>query len=58
MGIFRYEWITADPYPEPMAHRTMAKLKIVIGDCVATDIYDHYLKEPRDHVCVPHLAHC
>lgn len=53
MRIFRYEWAAADPYPEPIAHRTMADLRIVVGDCVATDLYDECLNQPGDSIRVP-----
>ena len=53
MPIFDYEWVDAPPYPDPVAHRTMAKLTIRVGDPVATEVYDRYLNESRDHVFVP-----
>ena len=53
MPVFDYEWMDAPPYPDPVAHRTMAKLTIRVGDTLATEVYDRYLKEFRDHVFVP-----
>lgn len=53
MPVFDYEWIEADPYPDPVAHRTMAKLTIRLADQVATSVHDRYLREDRDHVFVP-----
>ena len=53
MAIFQYEWIEQERYPDPVIHHTMAKLRIAVGDCVATEIYDNYLKEPGDHIYVP-----
>lgn len=54
MPIFEYRWVDdAPPYPDPVAHRTMAKLTIRVGDTVATEVYDRYLREFRDHVFVP-----
>ena len=54
MPVFDYEWMDdAPPYPDPAAHRTMAKLTVRVGDTVATEVYDRYLKESRDHVFVP-----
>ena len=54
MPVFDYEWMDdAPPHPDPVAHRTMAQLTIRIGDTVATEVYDRYLKEFRDHVFVP-----
>ena len=54
MPVFDYTWMDdAPPYPDPVAHRTMAQLTIRIGDTVATEVYDRYLKEFRGHVFVP-----
>lgn len=54
MPVFDYRWMDdAPPYPDPAAHRTMAKLTIRVGDTVVTELYDRYLKESRDHVFVP-----
>ena len=53
MAIFQYTWIEPEPYPDPVIHHTMAKLRIAVGDCVATDIYDDYLREPGSHIYVP-----
>ena len=53
MAIFQYEWIEPEPYPDPVIHHTMAKLRIAVGDCVATDIYDNHLGESGDHIYVP-----
>lgn len=53
MPVFDYEWVDAPPYPDPAAHRTMAKLTVRAGDTLATEVYDRYLREFRDHVFVP-----
>lgn len=53
MPVFDYEWIEAPPYPDPSAHRTMAKLTIRVGDHVATRVHDRYLNDYHDHVFVP-----
>ena len=54
MPVFDYRWMEdAPPYPDPVVHRTMAKLTIRVGDTVATEVHDRYLKDFRDHVFVP-----
>jgi len=53
MLTFDHEWVDADPYPDPVAHRTMAKLTIRVGNTLITEVHDRYLKESRDHIFVP-----
>lgn len=54
MPTFDYRWLEDAPaYPDPAAHQTMARLTIRVGGTVATELYDRYLKESRDHVFVP-----
>lgn len=51
MSLFDYTWIDAPSYPDPVAHNTMARLTINVGDQVAT-----YLRsEDRcfEHIQVP-----
>ena len=54
MPLFDYEWVDAPPYPDPIAHNTMARLTINVGDQVAT-----YLRSGNkcfEHIQVP-MAH-
>ena len=51
MLLFDYEWVDAPPYPDPIAHNTMARLTINVGDQVAT-----YLRSGNrylEHIEVP-----
>ncbi|MXW32170.1 MAG: ImmA/IrrE family metallo-endopeptidase [Rhodothermaceae bacterium] len=51
MSLFDYKWIDAPRYPDPIAHNTMARLTINVGDEVATWLRAgnrHY-----DHIEVP-----
>lgn len=54
MSLFDYEWVDAPPYPDPIAHNTMARLTINVGDQAAT-----YLRSGNrylEHIDVP-MAH-
>lgn len=54
MSLFDYKWVDASPYPDPIAHNTMARLTINVGDQVAT-----YLRSRNrcfEHIQVP-MAH-
>ncbi len=55
MSLFDYKWVDAPPYPDPIAHNTMARLTINIGDEIATCLragnkYHEYIEVPMSHV--------
>ncbi len=55
MSLFDYQWVDARPYPDPVAHNTMARLTINVGDQVATWLragnrYLEHIEVPMAHV--------
>lgn len=54
MSLFDYKWIDAPPYPDPIAHNTMARLTINVGGQVATRLRAG--NRHLEHVEVP-MAH-
>ena len=55
MSLFDYKWVDARPYPDPIAHNTMARLTINVGDQVATWLragnrYLEHIEVPMAHV--------
>lgn len=54
MSLFDYKWVDAPPYPDPIVHNTMARLKIKVGDQVATWLRAG--SRHREHIEVP-MAH-
>ena len=57
MAVFEYQWCSgAEPSTDRVSQYTMARITITVGDRNVTSVYDHYLREYRDHIFVP-LAH-
>ncbi|MCY4672311.1 MAG: ImmA/IrrE family metallo-endopeptidase [Bacteroidetes bacterium] len=55
MSLFDYKWVDARPYPDPIAHNTMAHLTINVGDQVATWLragnkYVEHIEVPMAHI--------
>ncbi len=55
MSLFNYQWVDAPPYPDPVAHHTMGRLSIQLGNQVATRLrtgnqYQDYIEVPLSYL--------